>query len=414
MSNILGILGGLANPYGAPSEGEWNLQEASFTPVDGQTPGTPVKFFTPIRSREESVGGYLTAMEQAQDEGGRRLAIYEYPYRDGQFAEDLGRMGDKFNFLVVFHGVNYQRKYAEFQISVIRQRLAGTLKHPVFGDVPARLQSYQFVHTHDKYNAVVLRATFIEDNSATITALGQGGALGPGLVDSRNRSALGTLTRVQSFVQQKIFEVSALLMLPRAVQQGLQQRLDSITGAYSRLLGQMAATFGSDSSLNQLGSATGSFTEANAGVTTSGTTLPPVFEVGLTPEEQAVVESQRDAYVNANQVTSQQLVFQSNVVRAQVAESIRYTDDNTGVDGAEISLAYRELAADFQRAAEACIQGTAAQTFEYTVPYEMSLREVAFLNLLKADRQNDLERLNPNIESINFIAKGTVLTVPAA
>jgi hypothetical protein len=410
MAGILGSIGGFSNPYGSPSQDEWAINSAKFTLLDGS--GTSILFFAAKAS--EDPFGNKSALESVSDSGGRRIAIYEYPYRDGQATEDLGRKGERYSFVLTFFGPRYRERYVEFYQKVITQRSLGILTHPSIGDKPARLMDYEFVHRYDQFNAVSLRCSFVEDNTAT-TGDNQPTLDKVGAIDSLLRGALSTMTKVNRVVQNNIFAFEAILLLPGATVNAMRLRLSSIMDGHASLLGAMASTFSSNGSIIALASSSGGINNANSGTSAStGNVLPPVFEVGLPPSEAETVAANQAAFQNANQVTSTQLVYNANVERSKVAEAIAYHESNMGSDSADAVIAYRELVVSFQKAVESCIKSASLQTVQYLVPYEMTLAEAAFLNKLSPDRMVDIERLNPQIESANSIAAGSVIAVPSA
>lgn len=402
---ITDLIGGLANPFGAPSKGSWNLNNASFRALEGDT--TEIVFFTPDPSKQPR--DQRVAMENAQDNGGRRLAIYEYPYRDGQDIDDLGRKGEVYTFQITFFGKSYRQRYDAFRQTVIQNRARGILTHPIYGQVSARLRDYDFIHSHDKWNSVALRVSFIEDNTDSLQGLNNPAVS----TNSALRSALSFLSQAQGVIGNGIFQVGALLLLPSAIQNAQRLRLASITGALSRLLGQMVSTFSSDAQLKALASKTGSFLASSIGTTTDGEILPAVFQVGVSPDEAALVTAQQDAYINAAQITPLQLAYQMNQIRGAISEAIAEIEDAMSTDGFELVQAYRELAVQFQYAVESAIASAQSTIVYYSVPFDMSIRRVAFLNGLSADRGNDISLLNPDLESANFVPRGTLIAVPA-
>jgi prophage DNA circulation protein len=398
------LLGAAANPFGLPSKSEWNLLPGKFQPADGSP---EVSFFVEDGKKESR--DKRTGLEQATDSGGRRLAIYEYPYRDGQDVDDLGRRGEKWTFNITFFGSNYQELFRQFVNVIVRSKARGTLTHPIRGQIKARFSEYEFIHRHDQFNSVTIRATFIEDNTDALKAENTVSSSS----NSALRSALKLLNDAQGTIGAAIFAVGALLLLPNAVLASLKARLDSISGALSRLLGKTAATFSTDAQLQGLAASTSGVSGGSGGVTTTGETLPPVFQVGFSEQDLETIESQVDSFTNQNQITAQQLVYQMNQVRTQIASAIAEIEQLMGTEGFEIVFTYRQLAVQFQAAIEAAIASAQAKVKLYTVPFDMSLRQVAFANGLDPDRQNDIIQLNPNVESANLVPRGSRLVVPA-
>lgn len=418
MADILSDISAFSNPFGAPSKGEWNLTKGVYTT---QISKQSVIFFYDKKDPDPS---QRTAVESISDSGGRRLAVYEYPYLDGQALADLGRKGEQFTFTIVFTGLNYQQKFQQFLSVVVNSNEPGTLTHPIRGAIQARYRDHEFVHSHDKWNAIVIKAVFLEDNTGTLAATN----VAASSQDSALRSALQTLTTVQATVQQSIFAVQALLLLPAAIANAMNQRLTSITSQGSSLLGSLAATFSSDQQLQQLvaqGSTTGGVVALNSGTTVqqpgvnqggtgTQTQLPPVYQAGFDPQTQAAVNSNVASYVNANQLTSQQAVFITNQMRTAIGAAIAEAQTNFGNQYYNIMVTYRGLAVAMQAAVEACLASEQAQVVVYQVPYAMSLRMVAFLNGLTPDDSVTIAALNPTVPSVNYVPSGTQLIVPAA
>lgn len=404
----LSQIGAFANPFGAPSQGEWNLNRGVYTTKD--TPPVSVVFFYETKKGEDP--SKRTAIDQITDSGGRRVAIYEYPYRDGQRASDIGRKGETFNFNIKFHGDNYQDKLNDF-LQIVNSGAGGTITHPVRGSLPVKFRDHEFIHRHDEWNAVTIRATFVEDNTDELAAANQS----PSSQNSLLRSALQTLTNVQSAISDGIFTVGALLLLPNAILVAMKARLSSILGQFSRLMGQLAATFSTDAQLqnilSQASTVSGGVSNLTSGSTTAGT-LPPVYQVGFDPTTQAAILAQLQAFLAANQITPQQAVFLANQIRQAISAAITEVETTFGNHGYTIVVQYRGLAIAIQQAVEAAIATQQSLVKIYTVPYPMSLRMVAVLNALTVDDQNTIEALNPYLASVNYLVKGTQVTVPVS
>jgi prophage DNA circulation protein len=410
VSDVTGFPGNLANPYGPASDGLWNLVEGSFT--NDETGQTTTFYFV-----ENDRPDKATSISQINDGGSRRLAIYKYPYRDGQLVDDLGRDGETHTFEIKFFGQNYQTRLKEFIEEIVNRRASGKLSHPVRGVIPCRFSSWNFVHRHDEWNAVSIQATFVENNLGS-AALVNAPPASPNMV---LRTALQVLTDAQAAISEGIFRVSALLLLPDAIKASLKARADSLFGQVSRLLGQLAITFASDAHLRDLAlraqNEVNGFAGLDAGTTTSPSgqpvTLPPVFQVGFTPADQQTMASQAAAFERAARVTPQQAVYSANQIRAGISTAIAEVREQLGNDGYEVELAYRGMAVQIQQAVESSISAATPAVIIFRVPSPMSLRMVAFLNGLSKDRQNDIEQLNPYLESVNWIREGTEIVVPA-
>lgn len=399
-----------SNPFGAPSKGEWNLSRGIYISSEGAI----FAFFIEKRKGENKQA--MTALEQTTDSSGRRLAVYEYPYIDGQRIDDLGRKGESYVLNIKFHGDQYQRLLQQFEQIVVNDSGGGTLVHPTLsairGNLSVKYQSHEAIHRYDEYNSVTLKVTFVEDNTGAI-ALRQ---LDAPPIDSILKSTLQTLVDAQAFIGNGIFEVGALLNLPGALINSMKTRLDSIIGQVSRLIGQVSATFSPSSNTASISAQAGqlSVTTLNSGTSTSGNTLPPVFQAGFDPTTQASINDQRNNFINANQVTSQQAVFTSNQNRTAISDAIKEMDLIMGNLGYDMVISYRELSVSIQEMIEVSITASRTKVKVYEIPSPMSLRQVAKNNGLNPDRQNDIEALNPGLPSVNYIPTGSKLLVPAA
>lgn len=419
-----------SNPYGVPAKAQWNLNAGEYT--NSYNIKTTI-FFETTRGEDPN---QKTALEQTSDNAGRRLAIYEYPYIDGQRVDDLGRKGETFTFNLKFFGTNYQNKLQEFIKNIVNDNGQGgkipTLLHPAYGKVRGafnvRFRDYEFVHRHDEWNAVTIKATFIEDNTGEIQAISTFPS-----PDSKLRSLLQQLTNIKTIVNTGIFQVGALLKLPKSLLNSLDLTLSTIVSGVSGILGQLAATFSSHSqtvnlatqSSNVTGGTTaltsGSILTSSAGAlptasSGSGTQvqLPPVYQVGLDPATLTLLNEQITNFINANQITPSQAVFKANQLRQSISAAIADISKYFGNQGYGIVLEYRAMANAIQDAVQACVAATQLQVVTYTVPSPMSLRMVAKLNGLTPDRQNDISNLNPDLPSINWVPAGTLVTVPAS
>lgn len=410
-----------ANPFGTTTKGQWNLARGVYTQNPGKNKtAKSIIFFYEIAKGEDQTK--QTSLEQISDTGGRRLAIYKYPYRDGQAIADLGREGETFNFNIKFTGQNYQSKLAEFIDVVVNSNVPGTIIHPTRsgtdGAIKVKYHDHEFIHRHDEFNAVTIRVKFLEDATDTIAQAN----IPLASTDSALRSTLQTLANTQQDISSAIFTASGLLLLPGAIINGMQNRITSITGQVSRLLGQLAATFSSDAQLKTLAAQSagiaGGIPGLNSGTVATGNgtqaQLPPVYQVGFDPTTQSSIDAQSNDFISANQITPQQAVFAANQARASITDAIDEVNENLGNDGYTIVLLYRGLAISIQEAAEASISATQSLVKIYTVPTPMSLRKIAVNNGLDPDRQNDIESLNPYISSVNYVPAGTKVTVPAA
>ncbi len=99
----------------------------------------------------------------------------------------------------------------------------------------------------------------------------------------------------------------------------------------------------------------------------------------------------------------------------QLGAVIASIDANGGsLELFDTNLDLKQTAVQMQDVLEKGIASSQAQIIDYTTPQEMSIREVAFANGLSVQRVQDIDLLNPDLLSVNFIAKGTQVKVPVS
>lgn len=414
-TDVLAGVSALSNPYGVPSQGEWNLARGVYTT---KVSNKSMVFFY---EKKDPVFTQHTAIDQITDSGGRRLAKYEYPYRDGQRMTDLGRRGETFTMNIKFHGLQYQTKLKEFLNVLVNSNEQAIVTHPVRGAVTARYSSHEFVHRYDEWNAVTIKVVFEEDNTDTLAQTNFANAS----QDSAIRNSLQNLVNAQAQISAAISSVSALLLLPNSIVNAMKNRLNSLTTQISGLIGQLGATFSSNTTIQALAASSqtiaGGITSLSSGTATStasGSTvtaqLPPVFQVGFDPSTQTAINKNIAAFIAANQITPQQAVYSANAARAGITAAIAEVNTNMSNYGYDIVVQYRGLATSIQQAVESSIAATQSLVTIYTTQRPMSLRQIAFANGLTADDQNTIESLNPYLASVNYIPAGTQVTVPVS
>lgn len=413
LSDIGSIGQFLTNPFGLPSNAEWNLSPGKF---QNKVTGAEATFF--YETRKGDTPNQLTALDTLSDGGGRRLAIFEYPYRDGQRIEDLGRKGEKFTFNLKFHGTDYQLKFKEFLDVVVAAKDQGVLTHPVRGQIPCRFSDYEFIHRYDEWNSVTIRAIFVEDNQDVIENANLQGAS----PNSTLRNALQTINDVQATISSGISTVSAALLIPSTVKATMTNRLNSIIGQASRLMGQIAATFSTSAQLQNLTASSSNLPKGisslNSGQVQNGLSptqsLPVTYQVGFSPADQTLAAASINGFNASNQVTPQQAVYGTNQLRGAISTAVAELTTNLGNAGYSLVVQYKNLAVQIQAAIESALSSAQPTVKNYTVPSNMSLRQAAFLNGLAVDRGNDISALNPFLPSVNFVPRGTVIQVPVS
>lgn len=439
VQDLVNSISNISNPYGGPSTGKWNIQRCLFQQLSkGIVAKSVVLFYeTPGASGNKALGEISenyqskTFLSDVNDKGGRRIARYKYPYKDGQALADLGRMAEIFSMNLKFGGLQYQTRFNDFIANVAKYNGDAQLVHPIRGIIPVKFVDWNYVHTSDEWNFVTIKAVFEEDNSVILQQINKGGGQQKASVsiDQSIRNGLSKLSTYQAAIQGAISDATAILKLPGAIQSALKLRLSSLTNSIAGFQAQLAATFSSNSSLNrvnaQAGQVGGNILNINSGTVSNSTTsnnngtattatLPPVFQAGFDPSTDALISSQLSSFVNASQVTTQQAVYTANSIRATISTAIAEAETNLGIYSFDTIFNYRQMAVMVQEITEACVSSVTPQIISYTVLVPMSLRQIAFANNLDPDRGNDIEALNPYIQSVNRVEAGTVVLVPAS
>jgi prophage DNA circulation protein len=417
---------------GGRDPAEWDILEASYNGI---------KFHV-----FESKSKYQAGLSRVVDSGGRRKVKYQFPYRDGQTTDDLGRKPGSFEMEAVLHGQRYMDGYralmAEFD-----KPTPGKLVHPVRGELTCVVEEHTVTHQSDQRKAVALRLVFIEHNF-TIGNIRE-------LTDSSVKGALAAALEVFAIIDTALAKIEAAQLLVR----GLKNLLKSYLAVYKRgsaqTLTKMNQTFNSKGGSADIPAllpvnvgGTGIGTSA-AGKGTDGTTASSFATTGSSSSSSTATGSSgptvggsgSSSYANSSlfvvartlndpfngvpvadlsagtllAVAVDQLTKEVAKLRESLTTILVAIDDG----GASLELFDTKLdllrtSALIQEVLEKGAASSNARIIDYTVPRLMSLREVAFANGLDVERVEELDLLNPQLLSLNYIEKGTVLKVPVA
>jgi len=377
--------------FGGRDPSEWDIVEGSYNGV----------VFHVFESKQQWDG----ALPRVTDTGGRRKVKYQYPYRDGQTTDDLGRKPGSFDMELMIFGPRYmlgfQKLIAEFDKST-----PGKLIHPVRGEIVCAIEDYVVTHESQSRKAVQMRVTFIEHNF-TIGNIRQ-------LRDSTVKSALSAALKVFAVIDAAIAKVEAATLLARAVKITINQLLGTYKSTTAITLTQMNATFNAKGGSADIPS----LLPTNQGGTrnSDGSISSENFVVARSPSDpfNSVPLSDLSAEVilatAVNNLTKQVIAR-----RAELAAIIQaITDNGAALELFDTVIELRQTAVLLQEVLERGAASSNARVIDYTVPRTMSLREAAFLNGLPPNRVQELDLLNPSLLSINYIEPGTVVKVPAA
>lgn len=370
---------------------EWDLLEGSYNGV----------IFHVFRSKVDWQG----ALARVQDTGGRRKVKYQYPYRDGQTTDDLGRKPGSFQMEIVIHGLRYMQGFraimAEFD-----KPTPGVLIHPVRGQINVVVEDFQIAHTNDQRKAVALNVTFIEHNF-TIGNIRD-------LKDTSVKSKLAAALEIFKKIDATINKIEAATLFVRGVKNQIKALLDQYKNTNGQVLTEMNVAFNLGAGSNDIPA----LLPVNDGGTrdSNGT---------VTTNDFLVVRSVSDPFNNLpvsllSQTTQQalaavQIQKQIESARDQATAIIEALIDNGGaLEFYEDIMDIRASVNQVQDVFESGVASSNAQVIDYVTPRLMSLREVAFANGIPVERIQEIDLLNPSLLSTNFIEAGTSLKVPVS
>lgn len=365
---------------------------------------------------------YSAGMPTALDFGGRRKIKYEFPYRDGQTTDDLGRKGETFELNCLIFGSNY-REGLRSLLRECQQPGPGVLTHPVRGDLAVAIEDFEITHTHDSRRAAILRLRFIE-HSFTVSEL----AFTPAASQSSVKSALVAALSAVKLVNGVITEIRSNIIAARTIAQRIGSALGLYSTGYVANLQKLNKTFNSSGSsdlptllpVNNGGVANTNGTLAGNTFPVAGTQNDPFTGFPAVPDQQLI-----------QALATQQAIDSTNALRDQISAIIADIESVTPFDLGETNPDLTELnspvgalvfrqsildlkssAALMQRVLDTGVASSQFRIIDYTTPRLMSVREAAFAAGLRVDLSYQVELLNPALLSVNYIPKGTVLKIP--
>ncbi len=205
----------ILNSFAGGIAQNWDIVESSY----GHTsPGSPKKDVQIKFHIFNTAADFNAAVDQVQDTGGRRKIPIIFPYREGQSTDDLGGMGESFDFNVLIFGPNYKAQYKKLLLEMNKPE-PGVLIHPVRGPINAVAESWLVTHSCDKRQAVALRIRFIQHTFNVTYA---------NIPDTKNvfsvlTAAIGFLAEISAIinkVESVLFVVANTRALVKAVLEG--------------------------------------------------------------------------------------------------------------------------------------------------------------------------------------------------
>jgi len=375
---------------------DWIIDEAAYK--SGINPSNIAQFHI-----FESAADYDGALSQISDSGGRRLAKFTYAYVDGQLTEDMGRKAETFTLDIVIFGNNYLNAFNTL-MTILNEPVPGTLVHPVRGEIVCKMEDYELTHKSDERKAVAIRLTMAEHSFDAISLA----------TDNVDKSAPTLISKLsQSFVtiENAINAVQGAYQFATSLRNQIVAGIKSYQAAFSALTGQMNTTFNSGNNVPGI-----SPTQSGGVLNSSGQIVSNSTTIAVSPDDP--LQSVPQSVLNSSAATAlqvEQLFKNINLARQQLASTIEMMENANNGQGAltfyQNIIDLRGTANDMQDAFDAGKKTSQAQYVQYTTPWDMSIREVAFENGLSPDEGIQIMYTNPQLDSANLIPKGTVLQV---
>lgn len=375
---------------------DWLIEEASYK--SGINPNNVARFHI-FRTATD----YDGALSSISDSGGRRLAKFQFPYQDGQVTEDMGRMAEKFSLDIVIHGNNYLAAFNNI-LKILNEPVPGTLVHPVRGEIVCKMESYELIHQASERKSVTIKLQ-MEEHSFDPIAL---------FNPKTKKTAPSLLSNLsQSFVkiENAINAVQGAFHFVTSLRNQIIANIKAYQQSFSQITGNMNSTFNAGNTVPGI-----SPTTSGGVLNSSGQIVANSVSIAASPDDP--LQSTPSAVLNSTtqQALNVDKIFKDiNNLRAQLATTIAQMENAGGGVGAltffDNIMDLRATANDLQDAFEAGKQSSQAILTQYTTPRLMSIREIAFANGLTPDDGIQIILLNPQIDSANFVPKGTVLNV---
>lgn len=115
--------------------------------------------------QQASFRGVAFGVVEHENSGGRRLARFEFPYRDEPFVQDLGRKAHGFSVSAFVVGDDYMAARDRL-LDALEAEGPGRLVHPWLGERTVRVDSYSLSESAAAGGMAVFRLAFVEAGAA--------------------------------------------------------------------------------------------------------------------------------------------------------------------------------------------------------------------------------------------------------
>lgn len=378
----------------------WQLLEGSYKAVGSANPPVLFHIF-------KSKSAYQGALSTIQDSGGRRKVKYMFPYMDGQTTDDLGRRPEGFSLDILLFGSDYLRGLT-LLLNEFNKPVPGDLVHPVRGTIRCVVEDVQLTHKNDQRKAVSISVKFIEHNF-TLGAFG----------DLKNPKSLNAALSKALDAFQAITDALNAVQAKIDIATGTRNLISTLLNKYSnRFLGNLTDI---NTTFNKSGSSSlpGLMRTNNGGLVNSSnqltsTTFPvagspsdpflnvPTAQTQTTIESSALAVPRITKEVNATRADANTIITEMKAT-LNGQGSLEFHDEILGLKQSTILL---------QDALEQGVKSSNAQVKTFTTTKVMTLREIAYANGIDVSRVIEIDLLNTELPSTNFVDKGTSVKVP--
>lgn len=365
---------------------EWDIVEGSYNGI----------LFHVFKSKSDWSGAVDTITEHT----GRRKIKYQFPYRDGQTTDDLGRKAEDLNFNILIFGPKYMAGFTKL-MNEFNKPTPGDLIHPVRGSFRVVAEDITITHSSEKRKAVAIHVAFAEHNFS----LGEFRAQ----KDSSAKGALASALDGFKSIENVLTAIRSDISLIQTVKKSIEDAIADARSGYQTLLTNMNRTFNDGTSVD-----IPSLLPVNDG----SAAVPKNFSVVTSPSDpfNSVPADLASTTEAAQPLSVSQLQKQVNKNRNDFSTAIGLIAGSLGGQGSlqfyDLILSLKQTCFLAQDVLEKGVASSQAVVIEYRLPRVMSVREVAFANGLSVDRIGEIDLLNPSLLSLNLIEKDTVLKVP--
>lgn len=370
---------------------DWDIAEGSFNGVK----------FHIFKDSSDFQG----AVHSVVDSGGRRKVKYKFPYKDGQAMDDLGQTPETFELDILIFGPKYLSALNSL-MKELNQPKHGVLVHPIRGDVQCAMESYQVTHSSDSRKAAALKLTMSE-HTFEINELKD-------LSSFSLKDALAKALEIFKIVERVLNRINGAALFVASLRAKIARLLNQYQSDAAKNLGNINVTFNRGSArdipallpVNRGGTLNPDGTASQNTFPLAGVLSDPFLNVPLDDLDATAITA----------LATSQVIKDTNKLRGDLDAIIEEMKAGADGEGAlefyEEILELKEAAILMQDALEKGIASSQARIINYVTPRVMTLREVAFANGVDVDRVGELDILNPDLLSTNFIASGTALKVP--